>query len=153
MAASMTVTLEGNLFLDGRQDHARIIIDWISHTDGTVALGIVSTKNVEQAALGGARIVLSKIRGILRSVLTAPGLNGDLTTLCPTAYDLTILDQYSFDILAGFCMGRSATVAEKVLPTGSEIVIDATELTITIASAGSGKKGRIILDFDAIDEH
>ena len=151
MAATMTVTLDGNPFLDGR-GHARIIIDWISHTDGAVSLGIKSVKNTAEALLGGARIVLSKIRGVLRSIETAPGLNGDLTTLLPTAYDLTILDQYSYDILAGACMGRSATVAEKVLPTGSDIVIDTTELTITIATAGSGKKGRIIMELDAIDE-
>ena len=148
----MTVTLEGNPFLDGCEDQARIIIDWIAHTNGAVALGIKSTKNTAEAALGGTRIVLSKIRGILKSIETAPGLNGDLTTSLPTAYDLTILDQYGLDIVAGSCMGRSASVAEKVSPTGSEITVDATELTITIASAGSGKKGRIILDLDAIDE-
>ena len=149
MAASMAVAIEGNPFLDGSKDQARIIIDWISHTDGTVSLGIKSTKNTAEAALGGTRLVLSKIKGVLRTVQTAPGLNGDLTTSLPTAYDLTLLDGYGLDVAEAKLMGRSAAVAELV---EFDKTLDVSELTVTIASAGNGLKGRIIITLAALED-
>lgn len=150
MAASMTVTIEGNPFLDGVRDSAKIIIDWISHTDGAVSLGIKATKNTAEAALGGARIVLSKIRGKLRAVETAPGLNGDLTTALPTnLYDITLLDQYGEDVVDGNLANQSGTVADSVVfGADTPLPIDTSELTVTIAAAGDTKKGRIILFID-----
>lgn len=149
MAASMVVTLEGNPFLDGQRDQARTIIDWISHTDGVVALGVKSTKNAAEVALGGTRLSLSKIKGVLKSIQTAPGLNGDLATSLPTAYDLTLLDGYGLDIAEGKLMNRSAAVAEEVV---FDKPIDASELTVTIANAGNGLKGRIIITLDALED-
>lgn len=151
MSASMTVSLEGNPFLDGCKDQARIVIDWISHTDGVVSLGIVSTKDAAEAALGGLRLDLNKIRGVLKSIQTSPGASGDLTTLLPTAYDLTLLDQYGLDVSGGQLLGRSAAVSE-VVTYDPPIVVDASEITVTIASAGSGKKGRIIITLEALED-
>ena len=150
MAASMVVTLEGNPFLDGVKDQARVIIDWISHTDGSVALGIKSTRNTAEAALGGTRLSLNRISGLLKSIQTIPGLNGDIATSLPTdQYDVTLLDQYSRDIVSGKLADRSGTVAEEVV-FDPPVSIDTTEITVTIAGAGNGLKGRIIITLEEV---
>lgn len=147
MAATLTVKVEGNPFMDGEQAF-KVILDWVSHTDGVVALAIASTYATSKP-FGDFGPLTKKIRGKLKSVETAPGYLGDLTTNCPTAYTLTILDKYSLDILGGNGTARSASAAQKLVPT-EDLYID-SELTLTIASAGSGLKGRIIMDFEKYD--
>ena len=147
MAQALTVTAEVNPFLDGVEG-ARVVLDWVSANAGTVSLAIASTYATAVAArggLGGPRP--SKIRGKIVGFETAPGLNGDLTTALPTdAYDITLLDAYSLDVLDGVGANRSGTVSEAIYPN-DPIPVD-SELTLTIASAGDTKKGRIIMHLD-----
>jgi hypothetical protein len=125
----------------------KIIGDWVSHTDGSVALGIASTYAAQKPY--GDTILPTKILGVLKSVETIPGALGVPATNPPTdQYDVTLVDNYGFDVAGGNLANRSNTVAEKVYPT-SEIIVD-SELTLTIAAAGSGLKGRIILEFESI---
>ena len=150
MAASMTVDAQHNPFMDGVSP-LRLVIDWISHTDGVVSLPIAATFAAAQALKFATPPAPTKVRGVFRSCETIPGLNGDKVTATPTnLYDLTILDAYGYDILMAGGVDRSATVADKVVASVSKLVVD-SELTITIANAGSGLKGRIILEFDSMD--
>ena len=90
-----------------------------------------------------------KVRGIAKSVETIPGANGDKTTLPPTdGYTCKLLDAYGYDIL-GTLAARSGLLPEKT-EFSSKPLID-SELTLTIAAAGNGKKGRVIVEFDAVD--
>jgi len=71
MAASIVVTC-GNHFLEGPN---RIIIDWISHTDGTVSLDIASAlATADLAAMGTVGCAPKKLKGTITKVETAPGL-------------------------------------------------------------------------------
>ena len=145
MPQSLTVAVNHNPFLDGRAP-AQIILDWVSATGGTVSLALCSTYAAANLAASGnnnAALQPAKVRGIIQSIQTAPGLNGDLTTSLPTAYDLTLLDKYGYDVAEAKLMGRSAAVSENVEYPHKK-VID-TELTVTIANAGDTKKGRIII--------
>ena len=146
--ATLSVISGDNPFLDGNIPYT-LILDWLSTDLGVVSLGVVATYNAQQVGKTACPIEISVVRGKLWSVETIPGLHGDLATTLPTAYDLTILDEYGFDILAGTCAARSATVAEKVVPVIG-IIIN-SELTLTIASAGDAKTGRIKLEFDELE--
>ena len=147
MAATLAVKVEGNPYMDGT-GRFKIIGDWVSHTDGTVALGIASTYATSKP-FGDFGPLPKKILGILKSVETIPGYLGAPATNPPTdQYDITLLDNYSFDVAGGNQANRSNTAAEKVYPT-SDIVVD-SDLTLTIANAGSGLKGRIILEFESL---
>ncbi len=146
MAASMTVVTDNAFFDGGVYPDFVIQVDWISHTDGSVALGIVSTFAAAQLALSKGFVQPTRIQGRLVSVETAPGLNGDLATSLPTAYTLTLLDPHSLDLLDANGATRSASVAEQVVED-TPIKVDVSELTFTIASAGNGTKGRAYLHF------
>lgn len=147
MAQSLTVTVDGNPFLDGGEP-ARVILDWVSAGAGTVSLAIASTYATAVAArggLGGPRP--SKIRGKITKIETAPGLNGGLVTALPTdLYDVTILDAYGADVLDGVGANRSGTIAQ-IVTADFPVPVD-SELTLTIANAGDTMKGRIILHLD-----
>ncbi len=147
MAASMTVHVDHNPFLDGRGP-ARIILDWIAHTDGSASLGVCSTlsaANLSAAGGNSAALQLVKIRGVLEKIETSPGLNGDRATSLPTdLYDITLLDAYGNDVADTTLMNRSGTAAEVVLYS-HKYILD-SELTLTIANAGSGLKGRVVID-------
>lgn len=112
-----------------------IILDWVSHTDGAVALDIAT-------ALGWT--ANSPIVGRLHWVETIPGLNGDKATECPDPnYAITLVDSYGLDVMDSVLLNRSASAAERVMAVYPMPLAD--KLTLTIASAGSGKKGRLIL--------
>ena len=141
---ALIVTVEGNPFMDDR-DNYRIILDWTSAAAGTVSIAIASTFAAAQKAIGYALAQPSKIQGYLKSVETLPGLLGVAATDPPTAsYDITLLDPYSYDVCGGDLADRSATAAEKIVPT-SDIRLD-SEITLTIASAGDDNHGRIIME-------
>ena len=143
---ALTVSAPKNPFLDA-EGPFRLILNWTSATGGAVSLGIVSTYVAQLASKSANPITPLKVQGKLRSVETVPGANGDKATNLPSSYGLTILDAYGYDILAGFGAARSATLAEKILPLSSTVIID-SELTLTIANAGDGKQGRIIMEFE-----
>lgn len=134
MAATMTGWVDGKT----------IVLDWTSHTDGAVALGVASSISAYSNLTSADK---ASVIGRIVGVETIPGQNGDKSTSLPTnLYDLTLLDAYGADVIAGAGANRSGTVAEKVVTT-TPIPVRG-ELTVTIAAAGSGKKGRIILTFE-----
>jgi hypothetical protein len=149
---SLTVTANHNPFLDGRAP-TQIVLDWIAAVDGTVSTAMCATyaaKNLSDAGGNTSALQPAKVRGIIQSIQTAPGLNGDLTTSLPTAYDLTLLDKYGYDVAETKLMGRSAAVSENVEYPHKK-VID-SELTVTIANAGNGTKGRIIINLSESED-
>ena len=146
MSQSLVVTANHNPFMDGTSP-LRLIFDWVSAADGTVSLAVASTFTTAEALKFASPPAPSKVRGLLKSVETIPGLNGDLTTTLPTAlYQLTIIDTYGFDVLQGAGLGRSGTLAERLINPATEIIVD-SELTLTITGAGDGLTGRIIMEF------
>ena len=150
MAQNLVVTPVNNPFLDANIPYS-LVLDWTAAGAGTVSLGVVAKYVTQLALLSANPIVPIMVQGRLRSVETIPGANGDLTTNLPTgAYNLTLLDKYGFDILNGSATGtnaRSATVAEKILPIASTIILN-SEITLTIDSAGDGAKGRIVIELE-----
>jgi hypothetical protein len=149
MAATLSVTVNGNPFLDGTGP-TQIILNWVSHTDGSVSKGIASNYTTGLGSGSASPIAPSKVKGMFKSIEFIPGLNGDLTTSLPTPnYGVSILDAYGYDILDKAGVSRSSTVAEKLFPA-DYFIID-SELTLTIASAGDTKKGRIIIELEAIE--
>lgn len=139
MAQSLTVTAS-NLYLRGDIEPFKLILDWVSAADGTVAVDIVT-------ALKATHLnVPDRIHGSLKMIETIPGLSGDKTTLCPTnLYDVTITDSYGLDVATGSLADRSASLAQAIYPA-ADIPID-DHLTLNITAAGDSKKGRIILTF------
>lgn len=149
-AQALTVTVQGNPFMDGAVDNYQVILDWTSAGGGagTVSLGIASTY-AAQKPFGDFGPLPKKLKGYLRSFATIPGLLGDKATTVPTdQYDITLLDAYGFDVLGGNGANRSSSVEERTYSTG-EVEID-SELTLTISAAGDNKTGRMILYFDPI---
>ena len=147
MAGTLTVTVNKNPFLSGELAFT-IILDWVSTAGGAVSAAIASTYTTQLALLSANPIACTKIQGAFRSIQTIPGTKGDLATNLPTAsYSLTLLDKYSYDILNGSCAALSGTASEKQVAGGGKVIID-SELTLTIASAGDTKQGRVILEFE-----
>lgn len=118
---------------NGKTKTRRVIIDWTSHTDGTV-----SASNVARTT--------GYYSGFLTHVETDPD-----GTDVPTAYTLTVLNDQGTDLLCGAGTARSTTANEIVQPTPNStpgpVMFSGTRLELQIASAGSGKKGRAILHF------
>lgn len=105
---------------------------WVSHTDGSVNLPTT----------------IPVVGEILRVVFD-PG------AAAPTDnYDVQLLDEHGFDVLAGQGADRDTANTEQVCPgvplkdgttTSTRPVTVAGLLTLVIASAGSGKSGSVIL--------
>jgi len=148
--SALTVTVNGNPFLDGHGDRAQIICDWTSDAAaGTVAIAIASTYTAAQIAYGGMRPNPKRITGKIALIETIPGANGDKTTTCPTdQYDITLPDAYGYDVADGTLANRSNTVAETVV-FEEPVAID-SDLTLTIAAAGNSKTGRLIIYVDPL---
>jgi hypothetical protein len=126
MTGTVTATVE-------KRASAKItkyIIDWLCSAAGAVSATF-------------AELNLGEVSGRFRSCETIPGTNGDLTTNLPDSYSLTITDEYAYDLLEGFGAGRSASAAERINPQ-IEALLAMEDLTITIASAGNAKRGRIV---------
>jgi hypothetical protein len=145
---TLTVTVQKNPFMDGGP--FTVILDWMSDDAGAVSLAIASTY-AAQLPFGPFGPKPGKVQGVLRSIETIPGLSGDLTTTLPTdQYDITILDKYGLDVLAGVGMNRDDGIAEKVVAGAGKIIVD-SELTLTIAAAGDNTTGRVILEFEPLE--
>lgn len=92
----------------------------------------------------------------LVAAVTKPGsttlfdASGSLLYTIPSAYNLTLVDEYGVDVLGGVGAGRSTTATEQVTPYvgalyGPRPVSGA--LTLTITSGGSAGTGTTILYF------
>lgn len=141
MAGSLlTVTSVTNPYLDNTIPNT-IVLDWLSDaSDGSVSIDLVSTYTAAQAT---GEPQPTKLKGYIVGIETIPGEDGNLTDDLPDAYDLSLNDPYSYDLAGGSLAARSATVAEKVVPS-QPIPID-SEITVTISGAGNATKGRIII--------
>lgn len=141
MAGSLlTVTSITNPYLDNTIPNT-IVLDWFSDaSDGSVSIDLVSTYTAAQAT---GEPQPTKLKGYIVGIETIPGEDGNLTDDLPDAYDLSLNDPYSYDLAGGSLAARSATVAEKVVPS-QPIPID-SEITVTISGAGNATKGRIII--------
>ena len=138
--------MSGSLVVTSLSDQ-KVVLDWVSENGGDdagkVSAGIMSTYKAAFSA--SAYLPLKdEISGYIVGIETIPGLNGDKTTDCPTAlYDITLDDSYGYALAGGSLANRSASVAEKVVPS-QPIPID-SEITVSISAAGNSKKGRIII--------
>ena len=92
-----------------------------------------------------------EINGIIARVTTVP----DGTTAPTDNYDVTLVDQDSVDLFFGYGADRDATATESFVPLISQTedginfqrctVAVAAKVTLTVANAGSGGKGKIII--------
>jgi len=148
--SALVVTVNGNPFLDGQHDRAQIICDWTSDdAAGSVAIAIASTYAAAQMAISPSYPQPKRIVGRIAMIETIPGLLGDKTTTCPTdQYDVTLPDAYGYDVADGTLANRSGSVAEAVVYE-EPLTID-SDLTLTIASAGNSKTGRLIIYVDPL---
>jgi len=140
---SFTVAMT-DAFADGRSENI-IQIDWLSDdSDGTCDGDICSTFAAAQSAISYAMPQPSKVQGYITAIETIPGVNGDKTTTCPTTlYDIVLNDSYGYDLAGGSLADRSASLAEKVVPS-SPIPVN-SEITLGISAAGNEKAGRILI--------
>jgi hypothetical protein len=116
MASSVTVTETNHSGLSVK----RIKFAWTAHTDGVVT-GVATT---------GA------YTGKVERFITDP----DGVTAPTAAYDITIVDDDGYDVLAGAGADRSATATEQVLAASLGVVCS-SKLTFAASAAGSGGKG------------
>jgi len=98
---------------------------------------------------GDATVVIPDFKGyFIVAVRTAPGEEGDLATDLPTnLYTVTLInDATGADILAGEGADRSGTVADDALIADPPVSVPGA-MTLTVASAGVTKQGRVYIDF------
>jgi hypothetical protein len=98
----------------------KITFDWIAHTDGVVT-GVETTR---------------QYTGKVERFVTDP----DAGTAPTDDYDITIVDEDGYDVLAGAGADRDATAVEQVLAASLGIVAN-SKLTFAAANAGSGGAG------------
>ena len=111
----------------------RYVIDWKCDASGNVS------------AYLDTDLSLSLLTGEIAFVETAPGEDGDLTTDLPTnLYDITLVDDSGYDWIGGTLENRSGTVAEKVVPSSTLVVIQ-QRIKLVVADAGDAKRGRLII--------
>jgi len=128
----MTGTLSATISRNAASGLFKIIVDWLCNASGA-------------AVATFAELLINEASGFLLSVETIPGLNGDRTTTVPSAnYDITVTDEYAFDVLEGTLTNRSASAAEKSIPL-NPLALCQEDLSINIANAGDSKTGRIVL--------
>jgi hypothetical protein len=145
MAMTVTVAITNPQGMSGGRHNKETIItvDWLTET--AVASGNLAA--LWTAANSAWQADITKIRGKILKVETAPGLNGNLTDALPTdQYDITLNDAYGNDLVDGNLMNRSGTVAESVI-FDTPYPVD-SEIALSVAAAGNGTKGRIIITLE-----
>lgn len=110
----------------------------------------VSLAWVSSAAGAVSGIQSPQISGEILRVVFAPGAGGVQPT---NLYDVTLLDQDGFDVLAGLGANRSNANKEQVTPltgdgttTNQRIAVDGT-LELQVANAGNAKEGSVTVYF------
>ena len=129
---TLTVTMS-NEFGDRRDDN-KVVLTWLSETDGSLSKAVCSTFSTAQAAILYSTPQPKKLTGFIRKIETNPG-----STAPTDNYDITLLDADSVDVAAGALLDRDTSTSEIIVPA-SPIYID-SEITLTIAAAGSNKVG------------
>lgn len=97
----------------------------------------VSGTGAEAGTASGA--TTGAYTGALERLVTVPGTAGDQPT---NAYDLTLLDEDSTDVLMGAGADRSNAATEQVLGSLLGVVANDT-LTLNVAAAGDAKTGTV----------
>lgn len=92
---------------------------------------------------GTATAVSHGLYGVINRAVFVPGTAGNAPT---DNYDVTVLDEYGFDILEGNAANRDTANTEEVVPTSLHRAIAGT-VTAHIANAGDTKSGTIYLLF------
>jgi len=98
---------------------------------------------------GAATVAIPFFKGyVIKAVRSVPGECGDLATDLPTnLYSITLInDLTGADILVSQGANRSGSVADDALYPNPSIPVPCT-MTLTIASAGVAKQGRVYIDF------
>jgi len=104
------------------------IVDWTASTNGEFS-GSLATKVGD-----------TSLCGYLLAVETIPGASGDRTTDLPTSYTMYLYDAYNYDVVGGSLVTRSASAAEKVVPSAPVFICE--EITVSATGASNSKKGR-----------
>jgi len=136
---------------------------WLQSSDQAANQGRLEFVWVTNSgATGGAtgvvpKFVVDSIKGsYLITVVTKPAStttitgSGVILATTPSAYNLTVIDEYGADVLGGVGAGRSATLTEQVTPAVGALYGPrpiSGNLTITITSGGSAGSGTAILYF------
>jgi len=145
MAASLTLT---SLYPTGQlqQIPNRIVLSWVSASDGTVA---ISTDNAVDANGNAANV--HGIYGTQATVEFVPGTGGSQPT---NGYSVTLVNASGIDVLAGQGAGLSNTTATAVCPgvplkdgttTSTICRMLSGAHTLNVSGAGSGKSGSLVL--------
>ena len=116
MASSVTITEESGVNRGVR----KIVFDWIAHTDGVVT---------------GVQTSLAYTGKIERFITDPDGSSAPTDN-----YDITIVDEDGYDVLAGAGTDRDTSTTEQVLAASLGIV-KASKLTFAASGAGSGGAG------------
>jgi hypothetical protein len=140
MADGTLVVTMSNPFGDRCQDN-KVVLTWMSETTGALSKAVCSTFSTAQAAISPSYPQPSRLRGFIRKIETNPAGTGG--TIPTDNYDITLLDADGVDVAAGSLADRDSTTSEVVIPA-APIYID-TELTFTLASAGSNTLGACTL--------
>jgi hypothetical protein len=117
MAGTVTTTIEQNTVV------TQYKMAWVSHTDGAVSANTVAVAP-----------------GKLLQLKCVPGTSTDAPS---DGYDLTLLDGDGADLLGGGGANLSNAVGTHIKLY--DIWFNGGTVTPTIAAAGSGKKGTLVL--------
>lgn len=90
---------------------------------------------------GGAvsGVLSAPVNGVINRAVTVPDGGG---TQPADLYDVTLKDEWGFDLLGGSGANRSQTATEEIVPTSRAV---AGTLELTVANAGNAKGGTLIL--------
>lgn len=126
-----TIAVKRNIFRIGSTpNYGRLyVVDWTASTNGAFS-GTLAAK------AGDASIC-----GYIRHIETIPGANGDRTTSLPTSYTAYLYDAYNYDVAAGGLATRSASAAEKIVPSSPLFICE--EITVSATGASNSKRGRM----------
>jgi hypothetical protein len=87
--------------------------------------------------------------GVIQQLITIPGTSDDAPT---AAYDVTVFDGDSVDVLAGLGADRSATATEYKKAIDGLGFVKSSALTLNIANAGDVATGTVILYIIDLDK-
>lgn len=135
MSQSLTV-IPSNPYLRAEMEPFSVICDWQGDRDTAVALNIADTYREARIAASLKAPFPERIRGKIAKIQTIPGYLGDKSTYLPAGtYNLTLVDDYGYDLLDGNGAARSISAAETVV-FSTPVAVDG-DITLTIASVAT----------------
>jgi hypothetical protein len=134
-AASSTQNLVWVRSSEKQTDMATLTVEWVGASSASGGVTATLFPHIRDSLKGSYLVV----------VVTKPS-----ATAVPTAYDLTLVDEYGIDALGGVGAGRSATLTQQVTPYVGALYGPrpvSGDIALTISSTGSGGSGTTILYF------